>query len=108
MLLAFAADLNSALERGAVFHADAHGRNVSGDRTFGTHIDAIAALDVAVDFTHHDDFFGLNAGVDLAVAADGHAALGHDDLAFNPAIDIERFRSGNFALDDQSAADGGL
>src|SRR5690348_844432 len=108
LLLAFAADLNSALERRAVFHADAHGRDVSGDRTFSTDIDAIAALDVAIDLAHHDDFFGLDAGVDLAIAADGHAAFGHDDLAFNAAIDVEGLRSGNFALNDQSAADGRL
>src|ERR1700752_3661571 len=100
MRLAFAADLYSALERRAIFHADADGRNVSGDGSFGTHIDAIAALDVAVDLAHHNDLFSLDAGVDLAIAADGHAALRHDDLAFNAAIDVESFRSSNLALDD--------
>src|SRR5208337_2482429 len=108
VLFAFAADLNSALERGAVFHADAHGGNVAVDCAFGADIHAIAALDVAIHFAHDHDFAGLNAGVDLAVAADGDSALGHGDFAFDAAVDVESLGAADFALDDQRAADGGL
>src|SRR6266404_6343964 len=55
VLFAFAADLNSTLERGAVFHADAHSGNVSVHRAFGADIDAIATLDVAIHLAHHDN-----------------------------------------------------
>ena len=44
----------------------------------------------------------------LAVAADGDAAIGHRDFAFDAAVDVEGFGAADLALDDQSAADGGL
>src|ERR1700692_1842224 len=78
------------------------------DRAFSTDIDAIAALDVAGHFTHDHNFAGLNAGVNLAVASDGDAALRHVDFAFDAAIDVKGFGAADFALDVESAADGGL
>src|SRR5208282_2895787 len=83
-------------------------RNVAVDRAFAADVDAVAALDITGHFAHDHNFAGLDAGVNLAVAADGHAALGHGDLALDAAINVESFRPADFALDDQSAADGGL
>ena len=77
-------------------------------RAFGADIHAIAALDVARHFAHDHNFAGLNAGVDLAIAADGDSAFGHGDFAFNAAVDVQRLGAADFALDEQRAANGGL
>src|SRR5437588_10009500 len=100
--------LNAAFKGGAVFHADAYGRDVSADRAFAADVDAVAALDVAGHFAHDYDFAGGDAGIDHAVAANGDAAFRHDDFAFDPAIDVKRFGAADFAFDHEGTADGGL
>ena len=108
VLFAFVADLDSALERGAIFDADAHGGDVAVHRAFGSDVNAIAALDVASYFAHDHNFAGLDAGIDFAVAADSDSAFRHGDLAFDASVDVEGFGAADLALDDQSAANGGL
>src|SRR5208337_927313 len=109
LLLLFAAlYLDAALENSAVLHTDPDGGNVAVDHAFTANIHAVAAFDVADDFTHHHNFASGNVGLYTAVAADGHAILRERDLAFDPAVNIERFRAGDFALDDKRPANGGL
>ena len=108
LLLLAALDLDAALQHGAVLHADAHGGNVSCDRAFAADIHAVAAIDVSVHLAHHHNLAGSDVGLRAAVAADGDAVVGQADLAFDAAVDVERFRSAQFALDHERAADGGL
>src|ERR1700693_5411368 len=98
-----AAHLDPALEHGAVFHADAYGGNVSRDRAFAADIHAVTAINITVHLAHHDNFAGRDVGLRAAVAADGDAVVGQADLAFDAAVDVKRFRSAEFALDDERA-----
>ncbi len=54
------------------------------------------------------DFAGADAGGDDAVAANGDAAIGQVDRSFDLAVDVERLRTGYFALHYKRASDGGL
>src|SRR5437879_4229131 len=107
-LFLVAAHLDAALERGAIFHADANSGDVSADRAFAANVDPIATLDVARYLAHDYDFAGSNAGIDFAVAPNGDAALGHGDFAFDAAVDVQRFRAADLTFNYQRTADGGL
>ena len=102
------ADLNASLQEGSVFNADALGDDVSRQRTLATDIQAVNALDVAGYFAHDHNFAGADIRGDDAVASDGDAVVGKIDGALDLAIDVQRFRSGDLALDYQLAADGCL
>src|SRR5258706_6897086 len=109
LLLGFAAlHLDATFEDGAVFPADAHGRDVSRDRAFAADIHAVAAVNVPTHLAHDNNFAGRDVGLHAAVAADGDAVVGQTDLALDAAIDIKRFRAADFALDDERTANGGL
>ena len=54
------ANVNAALEEGAVFNADAGGADVAGERTLGADIDAVRGRDVAVHLAHIDSQTFLN------------------------------------------------
>src|SRR5580704_3452668 len=108
LLLITAPHLDAAFEHGAVFHADAYGGNVSRDRAFAANIHAVAAIDVSIHLAHHHNFASADVSLHAAVAADGDAVVRQADLAFDAAINIKRFRTADFALDDERAADGGL
>src|SRR5579863_10517083 len=103
-----AADLDAALEHGAIFHADANRRNVALHHALAANIHAVAAFDVPGNLAHNHNFTGGNVGLHGAVASDGHSVLRQRDRAFDAAIDVERFRAADVALDDQRTANGGL
>jgi hypothetical protein len=65
-------------------------------------------VDVAAHLAQHNDFAGGDIGCDLAIAADGDAVARKVDGAFDLAVDVERLRSRDLALDDEGLADGGL
>ena len=106
--VAWLADVDAALEEGAVFDGDAGGDDVAGEGAFAADVDAIGGLAVAADFTENDDLAGADVGGYLAVAADGDAVAGEVDGAFDFAVDVERFRTGDLAFNYQALADGGL
>ena len=102
------ADVDAALEEGAVFDGDAGSDDVAGEGAFGADVDAVGGLAVAADFAEDDDLAGHDVGGYLAVAADGDAVAGEVDGAFDFAVDVEGLGAGDFALDDEALADGGL
>ena len=102
------ADVDAALEVGAVLDGDAGGGDVPGEGAFAADVDAVAGMDVAAHLAEHDDFAGGDVGGDLAVAADGDAVAGQADGAFDLAVDVERLGTGDLALDEERLADGGL
>ena len=106
--VAWLADVDAALEEGAVFDGDAGGDDVAGEGTFAADVDAIGGLAVAADLTENDDFAGADVGGYLAVAADGDAVAGEVDGAFDFTVDVEGLGTGDFAFDDEALADGGL
>src|SRR5579863_6443978 len=102
------ADVNAALEIRAVFYGNAGGDNVAGERAVAADIHAVAGGQIAAHFAQHDDFAGVDVGGDHAVAANGDAIAGKIDGTFDPAVNIKRLGAGDFTLDDQRLADGGL
>ena len=82
-------DIDAALEERAIFNADAGGSHVAGQGTFGADVDAIGGGDIAADLAEHDDFAGVDGGIDLPIAADSEAVAGQVDGAFDFAINIE-------------------
>ena len=106
--IAWLADVDAALEEGAVFDGDAGGDDVAGEGTFAANVDAIGGLAVAANFAENDDFAGADVGGYLAVAADGDAVAGEIDGAFDFTVDVEGLGTGNLAFDDEAFADGGL
>ena len=102
------ADVDSALEEGAILDADASRRYVAGESTLGANVDAVSGVDVALELSKHDDFTSADAGGHLAVLTHRDAIAGDGDAAFDLSVDKERFRSGNLALDREAFADAGL
>jgi hypothetical protein len=106
--VAWLADVDAALEEGAVFDGDAGGDDVAGEGAFAADVDAIGGLAVAADFTENDDLAGADVGRYLAVAADGDAVAGEVDGAFDFTVDVEGLGTGDLAFDYETLADGGL
>ena len=102
------ADVDSALEEGAVFDADASRSHVTGQSAFRTNINTIGRGDVPTNLAEDDDLAGSDVGRDLAIATDGDAIAGQVDAAFDLSIDKQRLRAVNLAFDEQAFADGGL
>src|SRR3954454_23203858 len=107
-LLAGLADIDAALEEGAIFDRDALGDYVAGQRTFVADVDAVGGGQVATDLAEDNDLARVDVGGDTAVAANGNAVASQVDRAFDAAIDIERFATGDFTLDHERLADRGL
>src|ERR1700690_367173 len=87
LLLFGVANFDSTLEDGAFFHADAVCNHVAGEQAFIADIEAIGALDVALNLAHDDDFLGHDVGGNVAVAADSDSILWKANSAFDAAID---------------------
>ena len=106
--VAWLADVDAALEEGAVFDGNACGDDVAGERAFAADVDAIGGLAVAADLAENDDLASADVGGYLAVAADGDAVAGEVDGAFDFTVDVEGFGTGDLAFDYETLADGGL
>ena len=102
------ADVDAALEEGAVFDGDAGGDDVAGEGAFAADVDAVGGLAVAAYLAENDDLASADVGGYLAVAADGDAVAGEIDGAFDFAVDVEGLGTGDLAFDDEALADGGL
>jgi hypothetical protein len=98
--VAWLADVDAALEEGAVFDRDASGDDVAGEGTFAADVNAIGGLAVAANFAEDDDLAGADVRGYLAIAADGNAVAGEVDSAFDFTVDVERFGTGDFAFDN--------
>ena len=57
--------LDSTFQGGTIFHADTHGRNVSGTEPSARMSTQSAAVDVSGHFAHYHDFAGLDAASTL-------------------------------------------
>src|SRR5882724_4114308 len=104
-LLASLADINAALEEGAIFDGDAGGHDIAGERAVTADIHTVAGGQVAAHFSENDNLAGVDVGRDDAVASDGHAIAGQVDRTFNASVNVKRFRSGHLAFDDERFAD---
>lgn len=102
------ADVDAAFEERAVFNADAGCRHVAAQRALGADVYAVRRRHVAAHLAQHHDLAGHDVGCDRAIAADGDTVARKVDRAFYLAVDEERFRSRDLALDDEGLADGGL
>src|SRR5208337_980081 len=107
-LLAGLADINPALEIGAVFDADALRDHVSRERAFAPDVHPVAGRQVAANFAQHHDFARRDIGRNHAVAAHGHPVAGQVDGSLHSAVNVKRLRAGDFAFDDQRLAERGL
>jgi hypothetical protein len=108
ILLVGCLHFDAALHEGAIFHADALGDDIAGQRSFAANIKTIAASDVALNLAHDHDFASGNVCGDAAVSSDGNAVIVQVDGALDFPVHIKRFGSADFALDHQRAADGRL
>ena len=97
--VAWLADVDAALEEGAVFDGDAGGDDVAGEGAFAADVDAIGGLAVAADLAENDDLASADVGGYLAVAADGDAVAGEVDGAFDFTVDVEGLGTGDLAFD---------
>ena len=108
VFLVFFAQVDAAFQERAFFDGEALGVDIAGNGAIAADVDAVAYDQVAFDFAHDYDFTGGDCRHDHAVAAYGDAAFGHIDGAFDAAVHVESFCAGDFALDDDGTADGGL
>src|ERR1700688_3993744 len=106
--LAALANIDAALEVGAVFDGDAGRGYGAGERAVTPDIHAIASRKVAAHFAKHNDLAGVDVGCHHTITADGDAVARQADRTFHPAINIKRLRSSHLALDHQRFADGRL
>ena len=60
--VAWLADVDAALEEGAVFDGDAGGDDVAGEGAFAANVDAIGGLAVAADLAENDDLASADVG----------------------------------------------
>ena len=102
------AHLHAALQNGPVLNADALGDHIARQRAFAADVQTVGALNVALHLAQDHNFAGADVGGDAAVASNGDAVFGKIDGALDSPIDIERFGSADFALDDHRAADRSL
>src|ERR1700744_1269620 len=100
------ADADAALEEGAILDRDTLRDHVAGQRALAADIHTVAGIDVAAHLAEHHDLAGRDVRCYLAIAANGDAVARQIDRPFDLAVDVERFRTGNFALDHQALADG--
>src|SRR5205823_12334988 len=100
--------LHAAAEHGAIFHADARADHITGQSAFAADVHAVAALDVASDLAHDDNFARGNVRLHHAVAADGHAMIFKAQGAFDASVNVERLAAADFTFDHQRSSDGGL
>src|SRR6266496_317844 len=108
MLLLGGRQLHAATKHRAIFHADALADHVAGKCAFAADVHAVAALDVARDLAHDDDFARGNVGLHHAIAAHGYTMIFEGQRAFDLAIYVKRLAAADFAFDHQRASDGGL
>jgi len=73
------ADIDAALEEGAVFDGDTRRDNIAGQRTIAADIDAITRSQIAAHLAQHDDLARINVGSDHSVAAHRHPIAGKID-----------------------------
>ena len=102
------ADVDAAFEEDAVFDGDAGGDYVSGEGAVAADVDPVAGGEVAAYLAEHDDLAGVDVGGDDAIATNGDAIASQIDGAFDPAVNVKRFRTGDLALNDERFSDGGL
>jgi len=102
------ANVDAALEEGAIFNADAGRGYVAGQGAFSANIDPVGGGDIPANLAQDHNLTGRDAGGHLAVAAHGDAVAGQIDAALDLAVDKQRFGAGDFPFDKQSFADGGL
>src|SRR5512146_1547715 len=107
-LLAGLANVDPALEEGAVFDADALRNHVAGKRPFVADIYTVGGGQVAANLAQDHDLAGADIRRDHAVTANGYAIAGKVDRASHAAVNIKRFRPCHFALDDQRFSNRGL
>src|ERR1700756_3018662 len=65
---AWLADVDAALEEGAIFDRDALRDHVAGQRAFAPDVDAVAGIDIAAHLAQHHDFAGRDIRRHLAIA----------------------------------------
>lgn len=102
------ADVNAALEIGAIFNADPLRNHVAGQGAFIPDVYPVAGIDVPVDFAEDNDFAGGNVGSHLAIATYYNAISGQIDGAFHVAVDVQHLAAGDFTFDGQGFANGRL
>src|ERR1700738_2651337 len=74
-LLLAGRQLHAATEYRAIFHADAPADDIAGKRAFAADIHAIAALDIARDLAHNDNFSCRNVGCNYAIPSHSHTVI---------------------------------
>jgi hypothetical protein len=108
LLVARLANVDSALEKCAIFDRDALRDHVAGERSFAADIYAVTGVHITLDFAQDHDFPRRDICRNLSVAAHGDAITRQIDRAFYLAVDVEGLRTSDFALDDQALTDRGL
>src|SRR5580704_8621006 len=95
-------DFDAALEMGAIFDADAGGRNVADDRAVGLDVYAVARVEVADDFAKRDHLAGMNFRIQHGGGADRELMAIERDGAVHLAVNLQVFRAGELTLDMQA------
>jgi hypothetical protein len=101
------ADVNAALEEGAIANADALCGHIPGQRTFTADVHTVAGIDIAAHFAKNHHFPGSDIRRHLGIPANRDPAVRRVDRTLDVAFDIQRFGTYDFALDLQALADRG-
>ena len=100
-----AAGFDLAAQYGAIFDGQALGLHFAGDVPRAPQLHAIATRNLAFDAAADDHFARGHIGLHRAVGADGQAAVGQLELAFDRAVNEKIFAAGDLALNANALAD---
>src|SRR5262249_31145044 len=87
------ADVNLAFEKGAVFHHDAMCNHVPCEGPFTADMQALSSIDIANDLALDGDLASGDRGGNLPVTANRYPVAGKVDASFDPAFNVQRFRT---------------
>src|SRR5882757_3530545 len=82
--------------------------HIASERTLAADVQTIGALHIALNLTHDDEFFSVNACCDVALSTDGDPVIRKTEGAFHATVDEKRFGAAYFALNHERASDSGL
>jgi hypothetical protein len=101
------ADVNAALEEGAIANADALCGHIPGQRTFTADVHTVAGIDITAYFAKNHHFPGSDIRRHLGIPTNRDPTVRRVDRTLDVAVDIQRFGTYYFALDLQALADRG-
>src|SRR5579884_4528973 len=90
LLISGLADINAALEEGAILNRDALRYDIARERAFAADVHSVTGVHVAAHFAEDDNFTGRDVRGYLSIAPHSHTIARKIDGPFYFAINVQR------------------